>query len=216
MAPILSLRNLEQYYNTTPALQIQALDFEPGRIYSLVGPNGCGKSTLLQILALLLKPTCGEMMFEGGPVIWNRRGLQQARRRITIVHQSPYLFDRTVKYNLAYGLKLRGIRGDEQHRLIHETLDLVGLAGFARRRARELSGGEQQRVALARALLLQPRVLLLDEPTSSMDKASIQSFEALLPPLAEAGMTIIQATHSPDQPQRLGSEVLPMAFGRMV
>jgi len=216
MAPILSLRNLEQYYNTTPALHIQSLDFEPGRIYSLVGPNGCGKSTLLQILALLLKPTCGEMIFQGAPVVWNRRGLQQARRRITIVHQSPYLFDRTVKYNLAYGLKLRGIRGEEQQRRIHETLDLVGLAGFARRRARELSGGEQQRVALARALLLQPRVLLLDEPTSSMDKASIQSFEALLPPLAETGMTIIQATHSPDQPQRLGSKVLPMAFGRMV
>ena len=216
MAPILSLRNLEQYYNTTPALHIQSLDFEPGRIYSLVGPNGCGKSTLLQILALLLKPTCGEMIFEDAPVVWNRHGLQQARRRITIVHQSPYLFDRTVKYNLAYGLKLRGIRGEEQQRRIHETLDLVGLAGFARRRARELSGGEQQRVALARALLLQPRVLLLDEPTSSMDKASIQAFEALLPPLAEAGMTIIQATHSPDQPQRLGSEVLPMAFGRMV
>jgi tungstate transport system ATP-binding protein len=214
--PILSLKNIEKRYNDHIALQVEELAFEPHRIYSLVGPNGCGKSTLLQILALLLKPTHGELFFNGQPVAWNNRDLQRLRKQITLVHQSPYLFDSTVKQNLAYGLKLRGIRGDEQHRRIHETLDLVGLSGFARRRARELSGGEQQRVALARALLLEPRILLLDEPTSNMDKASIDAFDNLLPTLLDQDLTIVQATHSPDQPKRLGSEVLPMAFGRLV
>jgi tungstate transport system ATP-binding protein len=216
VTPILSLKNIEKRYNDHIALQVEALEFAPHRIYSLVGPNGCGKSTLLQILALLLKPTHGELFFNGQPVAWNNRDLQRLRKQITLVHQSPYLFDSTVKQNLAYGLKLRGIRGDAQHRRIHEALDLVGLDGFARRRARELSGGEQQRVALARALLLQPRILLLDEPTSNMDKDSINAFDTLLPKLLEKDMTIIQATHSPDQPKRLGSQILPMAFGRLV
>lgn len=216
MTPILSLKNIEKRYNDHLALQVEALEFAPHRIYSLVGPNGCGKSTLLQILALLLKPTHGELFFDGHPVSWTNRDLQRLRKQITLVHQSPYLFDSSVKHNLAYGLKLRGIRGDEQHRRIHEALDLVGLSGFARRRARELSGGEQQRVALARALLLEPRILLLDEPTSNMDKASIEAFDNLLPTLLDQDITIIQATHSPDQPKRLGSEVMPMAFGRLV
>jgi tungstate transport system ATP-binding protein len=216
VTPILSLKNIEKRYNDHLALQVEALEFAPHRIYSLVGPNGCGKSTLLQILALLLKPTHGELFFDGHPVSWTNRDLQRLRKQITLVHQSPYLFDSSVKHNLAYGLKLRGIRGDEQHRRIHEALDLVGLSGFARRRARELSGGEQQRVALARALLLEPRILLLDEPTSNMDKASIEAFDDLLPTLLGQDITIIQATHSPDQPKRLGSEVMPMAFGRLV
>jgi tungstate transport system ATP-binding protein len=197
-------------------LDIEELDLHPRRIYSLVGPNGCGKSTLLQILALLLKPTTGEIYFEDERIVWENGGLQRFRQQATLVHQSPYLFHRPVRYNLAYGLKVRGIHGDEQHRRIHEALDLVGLPGFARRNARELSGGEQQRVAIARALVLQPKVLLMDEPTSNMDKKSIEAFDALIPTLKEKDITIIQATHMPDQPGRLGSEVIVMEHGRLV
>jgi len=213
MAPILSLRNLEQYYNTTPALHIQSLDFEPGRIYSLVGPNGCGKSTLLQILALLLKPTCGEMIFEDAPVVWNRHGLQQARRRITIVHQSPYLFDRTVKYNLAYGLKLRGIRGEEQQRRIHETLDLVGLAGFARRRARELSGGEQQRVALARASVNEPAIMLADEPTGNLDTRTGREILDLIKAMNAEGRTFLITTHDRAVAEAVADRIITIVDG---
>jgi tungstate transport system ATP-binding protein len=197
-------------------LDIEELDLHPRRIYSLVGPNGCGKSTLLQILALLLKPTTGEIYFEDERIVWENGGLQRFRQQATLVHQSPYLFHRPVRYNLAYGLKVRGIHGDEQHRRIHEALDLVGLPGFARRNARELSGGEQQRVAIARALVLQPKVLLMDEPTSNMDKKSIEAFDALIPTLKEKDITIIQATHMPDQPGRLGSEIIVMEHGRLV
>lgn len=216
MKPIFSLRNLQKTYNGQVALDIERLDFHPQRIYSLVGPNGCGKSTLLQILALLLKPSAGEIYFEGERIPWKKRVLQRIRRQVTLVHQSPYLFHRSVRYNLAFGLKIRNIHGEEQRQRIHEALDLVGLAGFGRRNARELSGGEQQRVAIARALLLRPKVLLLDEPTSNMDKKSIEAFDALIPTLSHQDITIIQATHMPDQPQRLGSQIIAMEFGRLV
>jgi tungstate transport system ATP-binding protein len=213
--PILSIRNLQKSYNGHVVLDIEELDFLPQRIYSLVGPNGCGKSTLLQVLSLLLKPTAGTLYFNDLPIIWKRGELQKIRRQVTLVHQSPYLFHRTVRYNLAYGLKIRGIHGDEQHRRIHEALDLVGLEGFGRRNARELSGGEQQRVAIARALLLQPKVLLMDEPTSNMDKKSTADFDALIPTLIERDLTIIQATHMPDQPERLGSVIIAMDQGKL-
>ncbi|MEZ4483334.1 MAG: ATP-binding cassette domain-containing protein [Syntrophotaleaceae bacterium] len=216
MKPILSVRNLQKSHNGHLALDIEKLDFLPQHIYSLVGPNGCGKSTLLQILALLMKPTAGELFYNDLPVIWKRGELQKIRRQVTLVHQSPYLFHRSVRYNLAYGLKIRGIHGDEQHRRIHEALEIVGLAGFGRRNARELSGGEQQRVAIARALLLQPKVLLMDEPTSNMDKKSTADFDALIPTLIERDLTIIQATHMPEQPERLGRVIIAMELGRLV
>jgi tungstate transport system ATP-binding protein len=214
--PIFSLRNLQKIYNGQVVLDIKELDLRPRRIYSLVGPNGCGKSTLLQILALLLKPTTGEIYFEDERIVWKSGDLQRIRQQATLVHQSPYLFHRPVRYNLAYGLKVRGIHGDEQHRRIHEALDLVGLPGFGRRNAWELSGGEQQRVAIARALVLEPKVLLMDEPTSNMDKKSIEAFDTLIPTLMNRDITIIQATHMPDQPGRLGSEIIAMEHGRLV
>ncbi len=216
MTPLFSLRKIHKSYNGQVALSINKLDFMPGCIYSLVGPNGCGKSTLLQILALLLKPTAGELFYRGRPIAWRRRELQKVRREVTLVHQSPYLFHRSVRYNLAYGMKLRGIAETEQGERIDHILELVGLTGFEDRNARELSGGEQQRVAIARALLLRPQVLLLDEPTSNMDKKSIDEFDALLPVLMEQDLTIIQATHQPDQPQRLGSAIIAMDLGRLV
>lgn len=216
MTPILSLQSLEKRYNNHLALQIEKLDFAPQHIYSLVGSNGCGKSTLLQIIALLLPPTCGQVSIEGELVTWKKKILQRLRQQVTLVHQSPYLFNRSVHSNIAYGLKMRGVDGKAQHHLIHETLELVGLRGFGRRNARELSGGEQQRVAIARALVLRPKLLLLDEPTSNMDRASIETFDQLLPTLVEQGMTVIQATHSPDQPERLNSTVIRMESGKLV
>ncbi len=215
MRPFLLLRSIEKRYSGHQALEIKELFFQPQHIYSLVGPNGCGKSTLLQIVALLLKPTFGEMIFQSEKVVWKKQALQRLRQDITLVHQSPYLFSRSVRHNIAFGLKMRGIHAKGQHHLIHEALEMVGLEGFGRRDARELSGGEQQRVAIARALVLRPRLLLLDEPTSNMDRASIETFDRLLPILVEQGMTIIQATHSPDQPERLNSTIVRMEDGRL-
>jgi tungstate transport system ATP-binding protein len=213
--PVFLLRGIEKRYNGQLVLDLPHLVLLPGHIYSLAGPNGAGKSTLLQILALLLPPSRGEMLFAGERVVWNGRTLARQRSAVTLVHQSPFLFDRPVYHNVAFGLKVRGVRGVEQHRRVEAALAAVGLEGFAERRARELSGGEAQRVAMARALVLEPKVLLLDEPTANIDRAHIASIEKLIASLPNRGTLVVIATHDPGQAVRLGSEQLRMENGRL-
>jgi tungstate transport system ATP-binding protein len=215
VSPVFLLRGIEKRYNGQLVLDLPHLELLPGHIYSLAGPNGAGKSTLLQILALLLPPSRGEMLFAGERVVWNGRSLARQRSAVTLVHQSPFLFDRPVYQNVAFGLKVRGVRGVEQHRRVASALAAVGLEGFAERRARELSGGEAQRVAMARALVLEPRVLLLDEPTANIDRAHIASIEKLVASLPNRGTLVVIATHDPGQAVRLGSEQLLMENGRL-
>lgn len=216
MTPIYSLRNIEKRYGKKTALKINSLDLLPGRIYSLSGENGAGKSTLLQLLALLDKPNSGEIRFEGEVVGWRWRDLRRSRRKITLVHQSPYLFDTTVFQNLLLGLRLRGKVTKSDRQRVLDALQAVGLDGFAERRARELSGGEMQRVALARALVLQPKVLLLDEPTANVDHASSEYFEQLMLELSKQGKTVIFSSHDGAQAQRLADEILNLSEGRLV
>lgn len=213
MEPILSLRNIEHRQGGF-TLAIDRLDLQSGRIYSLCGPNGAGKSTLMRLLALLEEPQRGELRFSGEPV----RGLrsrQRMRRQVTLVHQAPYLFAGSVLENLAFGLRLRGIDGEEQRGRMMEALAAVGLEDYAQRQVRELSGGEAQRVALARALALGPSLLLLDEPTVGLDRKQLEGFEEWLKTLPRAGMTVVLATHDPGQPMRLGSEVIRLQNGRI-
>ncbi len=191
------------------------LELHPGGIYTLSGPNGAGKSTLLHILALLTPPTRGKIVFTGAPVIWNGRSLARQRASVTLVHQSPFLFDGSVYQNVAFGLKVRGIRGREQHRRVEKALAAVGLTGFEHRLARELSGGEAQRVAVARALAIEPQVLLLDEPTANIDRPHIAAFEQLIASLPQQGTLVVIATHDPGQATRLGSQQLQMLDGRL-
>uniref|UniRef100_UPI00272E5754 ATP-binding cassette domain-containing protein n=1 Tax=Geoalkalibacter sp. TaxID=3041440 RepID=UPI00272E5754 len=117
---------------------------------------------------------------------------------------------------LAMGLALRGIRGDEQRRRIEQSLEAVGLSAFAKRRARELSGGETRRVALARALALRPEVLLLDEPTANLDRETVATFEAVIQSLPALGITLVMSSHDPGQPRRLGGELLRLGGGRLL
>jgi tungstate transport system ATP-binding protein len=134
------------------SLTIEHLELLPQRIYALTGPNGAGKSTLLRAMALLHSPQQGTVSFPGAKT----NSPTQQRQQVTLVEQSPYMLSGTVADNLAFGLKLRGIRGKEQQQRIQSALEMVGLAGFGQRKADMLSGGEMQRVALARALVLQP------------------------------------------------------------
>jgi tungstate transport system ATP-binding protein len=215
MNPILSARNLEFCRGGEFTLNIGQLDFHPGRIYLLAGPNGAGKSTLLRLLALLLPPDRGEILFIGAAVNGTAQR-QKMRQQITLVEQSPFLFDTTVYENLAFGLRLRDVRGDLQRRRIARALHAVGLEGFESRRANALSGGETRRVALARALVLKPKVLLLDEPTAGLDRESLLLFESCLAALPAAGVTVILSTHDSGQSLRLRGQVLHLESGRLV
>ncbi len=212
MNTTLSIHNLQLRRGNQFSLSIDRMDFAAGRIYFLTGTNGAGKSTLLQLLALLMPPDKGELRFDGKPVKGGA-GRHKFRQQITLVEQSPFLFDTTVYNNLAFGLRLRDVNGDLQRRRILRALQAVGLNGFETRRARTLSGGESRRVALARALVLKPKVLLLDEPAAGLDDDSLSLLEANLAALSEAGVTVIMATHDADQARRLNGEVFRLENG---
>ncbi len=212
MEPVISIKDLLVTQGENFTLSIERLDLQPRRIYALTGPNGAGKSTLLRTMALLTLPQRGTVRIHGA----GSASLARLRRKVTLVEQSPYLLEGSVYDNLAFGLKLRGIGRQEKKGRIKATLEMVGLDGFERRKTSDLSGGEMQRVALARALVLQPELLLLDEPTANIDSESLQAFEALLSKLPGYGVTVVFATHDLSQPERLGSEILRIENGRLL
>ena len=216
MTPVYQIRDLELSRGRGFTLRVEHLELSPESIYLLTGPNGAGKSTLLNVLALLEPPERGEVVFAGEPCPWEGPRFREQRLRVTLVHQAPYLLARSVQHNLAFGLRLRGIRGNEQQRRIGRSLAAVGLAGFEKRHAHELSGGEVRRVALARALTLEPDVLLLDEPAANLDQETADILESLVKSLPARGITVIMASHDPGQPRRLGGEVIRLVKGRVV
>ena len=210
------LQSIRKCYGSNVALDVEELAIAEGRLYTLTGANGAGKSTLLSILAFLDPPTSGEIFYAGKRVDRDHGSVEEYRRKVTLLHQSPYLFGGSVDDNVAFGLKVRGIRGEEQRRRIDEALDVVDLRGFRDRKARELSGGEAQRVAMARALALKPEVLLLDEPLANIDRETTGLLEAVIASLPAQGTTVVMTTHDPDHPGRLNGESIFLEGGRHV
>lgn len=215
MSAIYRLHSVRKEYGSKTVLDIEDLAIFKGRLYTLIGANGAGKSTLLHILAFLSPPTAGEIFYNGRRIDWKRGSVEGQRRKVTLLHQSPYLFGGTVHANVAYGLKARGIPGKEQRRMVDGALEVVGLSGFDERRARELSGGEAQRVAMARALAVSPEVLLLDEPLANIDRETTALLETVIASLPAQGTTVIMTTHNPDHPGRLKGESIFLEEGRI-
>jgi len=214
MKTLYSLHNTRVDYGGRPVLNIGRLDLPPGHVYLLTGANGAGKSTLLRLLALLEKPTSGRVLFDGSD-LRDRAVGKGLRRQVTLVHQDPYLFSGTVERNLNFGLRQRSIRGAVATERVANALQTVGLAGFERRRTNQLSGGERRRVALARALVLEPRVLLLDEPDANLDVASAAAFERAVIARSAVGGTVIMASHDPSLAGRLGAVELHLIDGQL-
>jgi tungstate transport system ATP-binding protein len=146
----------------------------------------------LSILAFLMKPSDGEVVFAGTQVDWQGKQLASLRKRVTLLHQHSFLFSGTVSANVAFGPRARGMAKENVQRAVGESLAMVGLDGFESRDARHLSGGEARRVALARALACQPEVLLLDEPMAHVDKQSAQIIESLVVSLSGQGSKVIR------------------------
>jgi tungstate transport system ATP-binding protein len=212
--PIYEIRSLKHSYAGKTVLSIDHMKVQPASIVGLIGPNGSGKSSLLRLLGLIEKPTQGKILFNGRPV---EPFSDDARFLITLLPQEPFLMKRRVLGNVSYGLKLRGNGRDNLHRA-NEALSLVGLTieDFARRPWYALSGGETQRVALAARLALKPKVLLLDEPTASVDAASAQLIkEASLRARQELGTTLIVASHDWQWLYEICDEILHLFKGRI-
>ena len=192
-APIYSLRGVSHRFNGRTALAVDSLDVPRRAILGICGANGVGKSTLLRLMAFLDRPRQGEIVFDGAPAL----DLAPLRRRATLLLQRPVLLRRSVFDNVAFGLRARG-RTDNLADRVAEALDAVGLphSAFARRSWRELSGGEAQRVAMAARLALRPDVLLLDEPTSSLDPQSeARILQAARLAREKHGATVVVVSH---------------------
>ena len=193
MKSLYELHDIEQYYDGRKVLSIDSLSLDENQIVGFFGPNGSGKSTLFSLLSFIDKPTSGYLEFNG---IENKKIDLQMRQSVVIVPQNPYLLKRTVYENIAYGLKLRKQRDNIKEKVM-EALTLVGLdSSFIDRKWSQLSGGEAQRVALAARLILKPKVLILDEPTSGVDTNSAQLIkEAILIAKQKYNTTIFISSH---------------------
>lgn len=180
-----------------------------GKRSVILGANGAGKSLLLRLLHGLEHP-------DGGHVLWQGKRLSKsARLEQAMVFQRPVMLRRSVLENIRFALRARGIGGAERKRRTQEALDLARLEDVAHRPARVLSGGEQQRLTIARALVMQPRLLLLDEPTASLDPASTAMIEAMVLAASTGGMTTVMVTHDRGQASRLAEEVFVMHAGQI-
>lgn len=187
------LNNVEQYYDGRRVLSIDNLILEENQIIGFFGPNGSGKSTLFSLLSFIDKPTLGNVFFNG---LCNTKLDFETRQSVVMVPQNPYLLKRTVYENIAYGLKLRKRTNNLEEKVL-EALSLVGLdSSFSKRKWSQLSGGESQRVALAARLILKPKVLILDEPTTGVDTNSAQLIkEAILTAKQKYNTTILISSH---------------------
>jgi tungstate transport system ATP-binding protein len=209
-----SIRSLIHSYNGHIALDIRNLDIPSGENCVLTGPNGSGKTTLLSILALLLTPVSGSVLLHGMETVRHRD--QRLRRKVTLIHQKPALFSMTVRNNIRYGLRAAGLSSKEIESRVERILDRMKLRDIAGNHAKNLSGGEAQRVALARGLVLETPIILLDEPTNSLDEASRPILFDLLHEAHMRGTTILIATHDTSFVASLSPRILRMDAGRII
>jgi tungstate transport system ATP-binding protein len=210
------LEDVVQHYERHTVLRIPTLTIEQGEIFALVGPNGAGKSTLLRLLALLEAPSEGTigLRLNGHEVFYDNVS-NADRRQLTMVFQRPILLSRTVWANVSYGLDLRRQRNVEDR--IKAILKQLGLSSLAAASSHTLSGGEAQRVALARAMVLEPQILLLDEPTANLDPANVSVVEDVIRRQhQQRAMSIVLTTHNLFQARRLATRIGLLVGGELI
>jgi tungstate transport system ATP-binding protein len=215
-SPVFTVRGLTACFDGRTVLSVDSLDIEEGRVTVLVGENGSGKTTLLRLLNGLVAPAAGRIEYRGEPVSVTDGAARRLRSETVLVHQAPILFRGTVMQNVLYGLSLRRVPRPEAVRRASAALARVGLRGFEHRQAASLSGGERQRVAIARGCVLEPRVLLLDEPTANVDPESRTLVEDIVRGQAAAGATVLLSTHTLELAYRLCDRLLHLENGRIV
>jgi ABC-type Fe3+/spermidine/putrescine transport system ATPase subunit len=211
---LLEITSISKAFAATPVLRDVSFHADEGEIVCLLGPSGCGKTTLLRIIAGLETADAGQVHFDGQPL----DGVAVHRRGLGLMFQDFALFPhKDVAANVAFGLRMQGLSGAQVDARVAEMLTLVGLAGYEQRRVYDLSGGEQQRVALARSLAPGPRLLMLDEPLGSLDRALREELmNELRAILKRVGVTAIYVTHDQQEAFALADRVLLMNRGHIV
>jgi ABC-type Fe3+/spermidine/putrescine transport system ATPase subunit len=208
------LINLTKQFGAVTAVDRLSLAIGDSELVALLGPSGCGKTTTMRMVAGLLSPTSGDILFAGRSVLT----IPPERRGAVMVFQKHLLFPYlSVGENVAFGLQMRGAPRQEIRRRIGDMLTLVQLPGYEARRPHELSGGQQQRVALARALVIEPQVLLLDEPLANLDANLRLEMRKLIRTIQQAlHMTMIFVTHDQEEAVMLADRVALMDHGRLL
>lgn len=204
------LENITKKYKEKIVLELENLTIEEGKITGITGPNGSGKSTLLNIIGGIDKEYSGNVLYDEHSI--NR----EVERNMTYVFQKPYLFRRKVYENIAYPLRLRSIDRQEEQIKVKEVIKALEIEELTEKKAHILSGGESQKVALARALVFNPKLLLLDEPTSNIDPESIKIMEREIVRFnKETNSTVIIVTHNLDQAERICENIIYLQGGRV-
>jgi tungstate transport system ATP-binding protein len=214
LTPLLQIRGLRVLRSERSVLTVRSLDVRDGEVLAVVGPNGAGKTTLLLAVAGLLGSQEGDIAFRGHPMRrWNKL---EYRRRMSLVFQVPLLLDMSVADNVALGLRFRRVGSKETAARVANWLERLGIAALAGRRAGELSGGEAQRVSLARAFVLEPELLLLDEPFPGLDPPTranlLRDLNSLLHHERRTAMFV---THNLQEAVRLSDRVAVILGGRL-
>lgn len=212
----LALRSLTKKYEGAKAACVKGVDLEveEGQIVVLLGPSGCGKTTTMKMIAGLIEPTSGDVLIEGRSVL----SVPADKRDVSMVFQKPLLFPHmTVAQNIGFGLKMRRVPRDVIERKVKEMLELVKLEGYGERKASQLSGGQEQRVSLARALIVEPKLLLLDEPLSALDAELRLDMRELIRKINERyKITMMFVTHDQQEAVMLADKIALMVDGEIV
>lgn len=208
----LSVRNIVKTFNDYTAVDRVSFDVEEGRFFSILGPSGCGKTTILRMIAGFYEPTSGDIEIRGKSVV----GMEPNKRPVNLVFQHLALFPMmNVRENIAFGLKRRGERAREANGKVDAMLERVGLPGYGSHKIDQLSGGQKQRVAIARSLVLEPSVLLLDEPLGALDLKLREHMKVELKELqAQIGTTFVYITHDQSEAMVMSDYVAVMRDGR--
>ena len=213
---LIEVVSLHQRFGERDVLKDINLKIERGEVFALLGPTGAGKTTLLRLIDLLSVPASGRVYFDGTDVTEPAGKRLEVRRRMAFVLQKPVVFNASVYDNIACGLQWRGEGKAKTREKVNNILDVVGLSAFSNKNARTLSGGEAQRVAIARAIVIEPEVLLLDEPTANLDPVSTAKIEGLISHIIrQYHTTIVMSTHDLSQGQRLADRIGVLLNGEM-
>jgi tungstate transport system ATP-binding protein len=214
MSHILEVKDLLVYRGKKKVLELKQLEVEPGEVLAVIGPNGAGKSTLLLSLSQLLKPVRGQFFFQGRQV--DHRSAKRFRQHIALVLQEPLLLDATVFENVTTGLRFRHLSRHEISERVDLWLERLGISHLRDSSAKRISGGEAQRVSLARALVIDPDILLLDEPFSALDAPTrlslLEDFQTII---NDTHITTIFVTHDQDEALLLGDRVAVFLDGKL-
>ncbi len=212
-APDIRLENVTKRFDDVTAVDDLSLTIDQGRFFALLGPSGCGKTTTLRMIGGFEEPTSGTILLGDRDVT----GLPPYRRDVNTVFQSYALFPHLSIYeNVAFGLRRKGVKGDDLKRRVGEALELVDLGDLGRRKPRQLSGGQQQRIALARALVNRPNVLLLDEPLGALDLKLRKQMQLELKGIQnEVGITFVHVTHDQEEAMTMADTIAVMNAGKI-